>query len=233
LRQCISYIPLLAQAIEGYEENPEVGRADIAEAIRSYQRLEEPAKVTFLEKLLQEYKRKKEKVVIWANFIGTLKYLKAYLLSKGYKCDLIIGETPIENSLLEQERTREIIRAEFVDPESGLDILLANPAACAESISLHKTCHNAIYYDLSYNCAQYLQSLDRIHRVGGSEEVEVNYYFLQYKDTMENDIKDNLEVKARRMSQLIDEDIAVYSMDMFEDDDEDAAFERVYGNESK
>ena len=38
---------------------------------------------------------------------------------------------------------------EFLNLESGLDILVANPAACAESISLHKSCFNAIYYDLS------------------------------------------------------------------------------------
>ena len=79
-----------------------------------------------------------------------------------------------------------------MDAESGLDVLVANPGACAESISLHKTCFDAIYYDLSYNCAEYLQSLDRIHRVGGSEDVEVNYYLLQYYNTIEAQIVDNL-----------------------------------------
>ena len=77
-----------------------------------------------------------------------------------------------------------------MDPSSGLDVLIANPAAFAESVSLHKTCKHAIYYDLSYNCAQFLQSLDRTHRVGGSEEIESHYYFLQYKNSIDVDILD-------------------------------------------
>jgi len=126
------------------------------------------------------------------------------------------------------EETRERIRDEFVDANSGLDILVANPAACAESISLHKTCYHAIYYDLSYNCAQYLQSLDRIHRVGGSEINQAHYYFLQYENTIDRDIKANLEQKAVKMYDIIDEDYGIYSLDMFEEDDEIKAYERLF-----
>jgi len=232
LRQCVSLTSLLRESVEGYGEDLVGGQSDVAKAICSYAQREIPAKVLYLEKMLQDYKKTNRKVVIWANFVGTLKYLKEYLLKTDYNCDLIYGKTPVENSSMEDERTREVIRDEFVDPKSGLDILLANPAACAESISLHKTCHDAIYYDLSYNCAQYLQSLDRIHRVGGSEEVEVHYFYLQYRDTIESDIKNNLEAKAKKMSHLIDEDMAIYSLDMFEDDDEDDAFLRIYGAKS-
>jgi SNF2 family DNA or RNA helicase len=149
----------------------------------------------------------------------------------GCYCKLIYGDTPIEQTSLQSEESREKIRDEFVDPNSGLDILIANPAACAESISLHKTCYNAIYYDLSYNCAQYLQSLDRIHRVGGSETHQANYYFLQYKNTIDNDIKGNLERKAQKMYDLIEEDYSVYSMDMFDEDDEVDAYERLFGKQ--
>ena len=108
-----------------------------------------------------------------------------------------------------------------------MDILIANPAACAESISLHKTCSHAIYYDLSYNCAQYLQSLDRIHRVGGSEEKRSYYHFLQYKHTFENDILENLRRKFQDMSLIIDQDFPVYDID-FGDGDIDA-YQRIFG----
>src|SRR5690606_7495942 len=100
----------------------------------------------------------------------------------GLNCKKIFGGTPVEDGTFKVAETREKIRDQFIDENSGLDILIANPAACAESISLHKTCHHSIYYDLSYNCAQYLQSLDRIHRVGGSEFIEATYHFLQYED---------------------------------------------------
>ena len=45
---------------------------------------------------------------------------------------------------------------------------------------IREACAHAVYCDLSYNCAQYFQSLDRIHRVGGSEDKTAHYYFLQY-----------------------------------------------------
>ena len=67
-----------------------------------------------------------------------------------------------------------------MDAESGLDVLVA-VLVLAESISLQKRFD--AFIDLSYNCAEYLQSLDRIHRVGGSEDV-VNY-LLQYYNTIE------------------------------------------------
>ena len=141
---------------------------------------------------------------------------------------MIYGDTPTESTPYSEERTREQIRDEFVSESSGLDVLIANPAACAESISLHRTCHNAVYYDLSYNCAQYLQSLDRIHRVGGSETTYAHYYFLQYADSIDQDILDNLRQKAARMYVVIEQDFPVYSLDMFEDDDGQAAYDRLF-----
>ena len=114
-------------------------------------------------------------------------------------------------------------------PDSGVDVLVANPAACAESISLHKACSHAIYYDLSYNCAQYLQSLDRIHRVGGSENKVAHYHFLQYEDSLDADILANVQAKADKMSQIIDQDYPIYSLDMCAEDEELEAYDRLFG----
>jgi SNF2 family DNA or RNA helicase len=157
-----------------------------------------------------------------------LELITSHLIDAGFNCKLIYGATPIEQTTIREEETREKIRNEFVDPRSGLDILVANPAACGESISLHKTCFNAIYYDLSYNCAQYLQSLDRIHRVGGSEKKQANYHFLQYENTIDQDIKGNLEKKASKMEAIIGEDYGIYSLNMFEEDEEVEAYDRLF-----
>ena len=48
-------------------------------------------------------------------------------------------------------------------------VLVANYASCAEGISLHKACHDAIYIDRSFQADQYLQSVDRICRLGNSD----------------------------------------------------------------
>lgn len=237
LRQCVSYAKLLLSALEGYDENLIDDRSHLAQLIYKYDSLEIPAKIQHLIKLVDVLQRKKQKVVIWAHFIGTLELIVKNLTESGFACKLIYGATPIERTSIDQEETREIdqeetreqIRNEFIEPSSGLDILVANPAVCGESISLHKTCFHAIYYDLSYNCAQYLQSLDRIHRVGGSEINQANYYFLQYENTIEQDIKQNLENKATKMQEVIDEDYSIYSLDMFEEEEDVRAYERLFG----
>ncbi len=227
LRQAVSYTGLLKSAIENYNELLYNKKSDIAKYINKYDQYELPAKVQHIIKMIERFMLKKEKVLIWSNFVGTIELLSEVLSKKGFRNKLIYGKTPIQQTTVTEEEDREKIRNEFVDPNSGLDILIANPAACAESISLHTTCHNAIYYDLSYNCAQYLQSLDRIHRVGGSEKILAHYYFLQYIDTFEGYIKDNLEKKAQKMYQLIDQDYMIYNLDMFEDD-ENNDYERIF-----
>ena len=157
-----------------------------------------------LVELLQTLNQEGEKVVIWATFVRTLQRIKRECDSTNLESRIIYGGTPLEDGM--EEDSRETIIEAFKSAESGLDILIANPAACAESVSLHKTCSNAIYYDLSYNCAEYLQSLDRIHRVGGSEEKVSYYRFLQYVNTFEDQILTNLTEKTLRMSDVIDQD---------------------------
>jgi len=228
LRQCVSYTKLLTKAVENYREKLITDESDLAKLIYDYDDLEVPAKLEYLKQFVSSLQNRKQKVVIWAYFVDTLKLIRKHLNQAGFYCRLIYGATPIEQTSIDEEETREKIRDEFVDARSGLDILIANPAACAESISLHKTCYHALYYDLSYNCAQYLQSLDRIHRVGGSEVNQAHYYFLQYENTIDQDIKANLEKKAEKMYDIIEEDYSIYSLDMFEEDDEVQAYERLF-----
>jgi SNF2 family DNA or RNA helicase len=219
---------LLNSAIDDYEEGLLEDLSDLKNIIKQYDKLETPAKIEHLLKKIKQFKEDNLKIVIWSNFIETINLIEKHLKKEGYKCKKIFGNTPIEGRSLKDEETREKIRDEFVNPNSGLDILIANPAACAESISLHKTCHNAIYYDLSYNCAQYLQSLDRIHRVGGSENIEANYYFFEYRNTIDIDIKNNVDNKTKKMFEVIEEDYNIYSLDMNEYDGDADAYKRLF-----
>jgi SNF2 family DNA or RNA helicase len=233
LRQCLSYTPLLTSALTEYRENLLDHDLSLSDVIKHYNNLETPAKVEALLPLVKDLVGKSQKVVIWSNFVRTIEYLRDLISASGIGVRLIYGATPIERVDISDELTREEIVKEFVDPESGVSVLVANPAACAESISLHKTCSHAIYYDLSYNCAQFIQSLDRIHRVGGSENKPSHYYFLQYSNTIERDILTNIETKARNMSCIIDQDYPIYSLDMFEEDGELEAYERLFGSTDK
>ncbi len=228
LRQSISYTKLLSNSIDNYDEEIVLDSTTIAHKIINYDNFEVPAKLEYLIEFVIDLQKKKQKVVIWSNFIGTIELIEKYLNKNDIYNKKIIGATPVEKESYEVENTREKIRNEFVNIKSGLNVLIANPAACAESISLHQNCYNAIYYDLSFNCAQYLQSLDRIHRVGGSELHEANYYFLQYKNTIDSEILENLNQKAKKMYEIIEGDYSIYSLDMFDDHDEVEAYKRIF-----
>lgn len=227
LRQAVSYPRLLTSAIDDYEEDLFSDKSDLAYLISKYDSLERPAKVDYLLTKVGKLANREKKVIIWANFIWTIKLIHKVFSENGLASKVIIGETPIYSASMKETETRERIINSFKDAKSGLNILLANPAACAESISLHKTCQNAIYYDLSFNGAQYIQSLDRIHRVGGSEKIASDYFYLQCKDTMEGVILQNLRSKLRKMSELIDSDNAIYTIDVSDANEEERLYKEI------
>jgi hypothetical protein len=87
-------------------------------------------------------------------------------------------------------------------------VLVTNPASCSESISLHSSCHNAIYLDRTYDCALFLQSIDRIHRLGLAPDVTVTVHILLATidggPTIDSLVDDALERKDAQMRQLLE-----------------------------
>lgn len=231
LRQCASYAGLLRRSIPQSDEDITGSDPALLALIGQYDRLEQPAKLLHVLARIDELRSRGQKVLIWATFVGALELIRDSARARGHAVGLIYGATPIVADPEGEDDSREQIISAFLAPEGardGLGVLVANPAACAESISLHSACSHAVYYDLSYNCAQYLQSLDRIHRVGGSEHVVAHYEFLQCADTIDHDILESVRAKAARMETLIDQDYPIYDLDMTKDDDDDvAAYDRV------
>ncbi len=216
LRQVFTNVSLLNTAIEDYDEELFSPNTEIERIIHNYENLEKPGKLTKLIESIDTHMHRKEKVVVWTNFVKNVKYIQSELQKKGIICEKIIGETPTDtkNKGKENGLTRSQIVEDFNDIDGNIQVIVANPAACAESISLHKHCNNAIYYDLSYNTAQYLQSLDRIHRVGASRSDPSFYYILNYSLTVEYDIRERVNMKAERMKAIMDTDYAVYELDI-------------------
>jgi SNF2 family DNA or RNA helicase len=163
-------LPDFIDVDDATQENPILERA-----IATYGRAETPAKIAYVVDKAKHLVAAGKKVLIWAIFIENLRTLKRHLAAHG--AEMIYGEVP---AYMEDDDdtfpSRERIIKEFKKPESSTRILLANPAACAESISLHTVCHDAIYLERSFNCVQFLQSLDRIHRVGLKKTDKITYY---------------------------------------------------------
>jgi SNF2 family DNA or RNA helicase len=109
---------------------------------------------------------------------------------------------------MEDERTLGT-REEIIDrfhSTSGNAVLIANPQAVGESISLHKACRSAIYFDRDFNAGRFIQSKDRIHRYNPNGGGPVTYYHLISPGTVDEDIDARLIVKERRLADLVDSD---------------------------
>lgn len=135
--------------VEAYQA---IDDSDVLKSILEYETNEIPAKYIAVKQLVEQILSDGGKVVIWATFIHTIHGLKRYLEDNGICCQELYGETPVDREGIDDDKfvlTREKIVKEFQHPNCPFKVIIANPFAVAESISLHKACHNAIYIERS------------------------------------------------------------------------------------
>lgn len=106
-------------------------------------------------------------VIVWCIFIKTIRTLSKLFEDEGISVCNVYGGTED--------------RQEVIDGFKGgkYQVLITNPQTLAESVSLHKVCHDAIYFEYSYNLIHLLQSKDRIHRLGLPSNQYTQYHFLE------------------------------------------------------
>lgn len=183
-----------------------------------------PAKYEECLKLVKQIIERGEKVIVWVIFIKNIESLSDYLLRNGIQSRILYGATPVATEDMSEEQyalTRESIVMEFHKPDSSFNVIIANPFAVAESISLHKACHNAIYLERSFNCAHYMQSKDRIHRYGLPNDTNTNYYYILSEDSIDETIDSRLRLKERRMLEIIESMPIPLFKNLSDDGDED------------
>lgn len=140
-------------------------------------------------------------VIIWCIFVDSIERLSAALEGEGIHTRCIYGAVPLEE--------RQQILQDF---RSGhIQVLLTNPHTLAESVSLHSVCHDAIYYEYSYNLVHLLQSKDRIHRLGLPQGQYTQYTYLQVEYqgeegawSMDGAVYERLRQKEQTMLEAID-----------------------------
>lgn len=142
-----------------------------------------------------------EKSIIWTQFVKTVEGVSDML--SDLNAMYIHGGVETDEDE-DNHASRESIIKKFHDDPSCM-VLVANPAACAEGISLHKVCHNAIYIDRNYNAAHYLQSEDRIHRLGLDPNQETNIHILTCTNSIDNAIGRRLQMKIARMGKVLND----------------------------
>ncbi|CUP99032.1 SNF2-related protein [Clostridium paraputrificum] len=180
---------------------------DIITKICEYALNEIPAKFNVALRIILEKIQNGEKVIVWSTFVENIKSFSSFLMNNNIDNRMLYGETPSAQNCEDDDNdefTRESIIRQFNQKESSFKVIIANPFAVAESISLHKVCHTAIYMDRNFNAAQFLQSKDRIHRYGLDKNICTEYYYLVSQDSIDCTIDDRLREKIKRLELIID-----------------------------
>jgi SNF2 family DNA or RNA helicase len=197
------------------DNNLEVN-SQISRMIDNYSTLETPPKFARVRDIALNLISQGKRLLVWCEFVGTCEDLSGYMASQGIANEILYGKTDIEE--------RDRIIDEFNAPISSFSVVIANPHAVGESVSLHHECHNALYLEQGFNAGVYMQSKDRIHRVGLPEGVETNYYFLQSKGSVDEVIYRRVLEKETKMIQILESEeipLLANNIDFFEDSQDD------------
>ncbi|EME3565217.1 SWF/SNF helicase family protein, partial [Enterococcus faecium] len=120
------------------------------------EKIEESSKTKATIELIKKLVSENKKTIVWCIFISSIELLENKCEELGLSAISIYGETSMDERL---KLIKEFQKGQY-------DILITNPHTLAESVSLHQVCHDAIYYEYSFNLVHLLQSKDRIHRLG-------------------------------------------------------------------
>lgn len=188
-------------------------------------------KITFAAKLGIKISKEKLNVVIWTVFVKNVEMLSREIRKIDSDSDPIeiSGDVPTgnaSNTYNKDDANREDRINEF--KRSTGRILVATVGSIAESISLHRTCHYAIYLERGFNAGQYMQSLSRIHRINPDKiKKPVQFVFLHsiFRDdkkttTIDYTIAKKLNDRIRAMHELLNDEFKLHRLNLETNSDE-------------
>ncbi|MFC5182268.1 DEAD/DEAH box helicase [Actinomadura harenae] len=132
------------------------------------------------------------KTIVWTTFVRNITTLAELL--EPYAPAVVHGGVA--------DRDEEIRRFRE-DPDCM--VLISNPATLGEGISLHQVCHDAIYIDRDFMAGRFLQSLDRIHRLGLAPGTETRVTVLVAEGTIDEVVQLRLDEKLKFMGSILDD----------------------------
>lgn len=185
-----------------------LNEVEIANHVESFQPCSHLEKLKTIKRIASRVIEDEGKLLVWSYFLGNLAMLRDELQEFADRVFVISGATPVADSDLEEARdleTREGIIQRF-HKSNETAILIANPQAVGESISLHKAADTAVYFDRDFNAGKFIQSKDRIHRYDPGPPRPKKYIHLVSGHSVEGVIDERLSLKEKRMLELIDSD---------------------------
>lgn len=188
---------------------------DVAEALLD----SDGPKIDYVCKRTRQLVGEGKKVVIWSCFVQNILLLSTRLSDLG--AVFINGQVAAGDE--DDETSREGKIKLFKSNKSN--VLIANPAACSEGISLHDVCQYAIYLDRSFNAAHYLQSRDRIHRLGMPAGTFPTIEIVECKNSIDEIIRQRLDKKVNAMADALNDSSLRIRPSGYEYNDEEDEFD--------
>lgn len=133
-----------------------------------------------------------QKTLVWTSFVRSITSLQTLLAP--FQPAAVHGGTPDREA--ELRRFRE---------DADCKVLISNPATLGEGISLHQACHDAVYVDRDFQAGRFLQSLDRIHRLGLAPGTETRVTILTAEGSIDEVVALRLATKLDFMGRILDD----------------------------
>lgn len=190
LLQFVSNPSLLSAAIEF--AHPDLLGAVLAEG--------DGPKMKYVLKRARSLARDGHKVLIWSSFVRNVEYISERLADLG----AVFIHGGVDAGDEDDDETREgKIRLFHDDPT--VRVMVANPAAASEGVSLHRVCHHALYLDRTFNAAHYLQSEDRIHRFGLPANQATTIEIVECVGSVDETVRERLGYKIIQMAEALED----------------------------
>lgn len=173
--------------------------------LRGLPRYELSPKYEEAVKIVAENARRGRKTLVWTTFVRSITTLERLLAP--FQPAIVHGG--VADRAEQLRRFRE-------DPDCL--VLVSNPATLGEGISLHQVCHDALYVDRDFMAGRFLQSLDRIHRLGLAADAETRVTVLAARGTVDEVVALRLEQKLEFMGGILDDPTVRQLGDLQEED---------------
>ena len=147
---------------------------------------------------------KGRKTIVWSTFVRNLTSLGRML--RAFDPAIVHGGT--------EDRAGELRRFRN---SADCHVLLSNPATLGEGISLHQVCHDAVYLDRDFAAGRFLQSLDRIHRLGLAPGTDTRVTIIVSEETIDEIVEERLSRKLSFMGQVLDDPAVLELADLDEE----------------
>ncbi len=145
-----------------------------------------------------------KKIIIWTSFRTNVRMISALCNKIKPGCsDYIHREMPQGTDDFEDNSRSNLLNR--FSKHREFRVLVANPSLLGESVSLHRVCRHAIYLDRTFNAGQYIQSRNRIHRLGLDPDIKTKIDIYIGENTIDEFINNQIIARIDTMSTILND----------------------------